>query len=303
MTDLFKLSIGESLFKALNCAFLAILAIISLYPFWYVFVRSVTHPDVLLVQYLWPKDFFYANYYTILATPRFWRAMLISVLRVAVAVPTMLLVTSATAYVLSRRQLLFRKTIIWFFFITMFFSGGLIPHFLTVKTVGLYNTFSVYVIPFMFNVWTMIIMKTSIQSLPHGLVEAALMDGASHMRIYCRIILPLSKAMLAVLGLFSAVGWWNDWFYGAFYVSDSKLMPLQTLLQTDILDRNRGWIQVTDIYSLAEKDTDLLKDLEAMTPDSLYYGFIMVALLPIIILYPFLQKYFSKGVLIGSLKE
>ena len=184
-------------------------------------------------------------------------------------------VTGAAAFVLSRKEMMFRRIIISYFFFTMFFSGGLIPHYMTVTTVGLLNTFWVFVIPFLFQVWPMIVMKTSIQSLPAGLVDAALIDGASYTRIFLRIILPLSKVILAVLGLFSAVGWWNDWFYGAFYVTSPKLRPLQAFLG----------------------------EVKRLTPHSLQLAYIVCATVPILLVYPFLQKYFVKGVLIGSIKE
>ena len=242
----FKLSGGELAFKICNYSFLAILAVITFYPFYFILLTSFEHPDSMMITYFWPKRFFYANYYLVLGTPGIWWSFLISVLRLATAVPAMLLVTSAAAFVLSRKEMLFRTPIIIYFFITMFYGGGLIPFYLTVKAVGLYNSFLVYVIPTIFSVWTMIIMKTMIQSLPQGLVDATLMDGASYTRIYLQVILPLSKAMLAVLGMFAAVGTWNDWFTGLFYIENAKLRPLQTFLMTEILVRNRHYLTIKD---------------------------------------------------------
>lgn len=305
----YRLSVGQSIFKVFNVTFLAVLGLITLYPFYFMLIGSLAHPDTILTAYLWPKKFFYANYYFVISTPGILQAYMISVLRLATAVPGMLLVTSAAAFVLSRREMMFRTPIIIYFFITMFFSGGLIPYYLTIRTVGLYDTFWVYVIPSLFHVWSMIVMKTSIQTLPNGLVDAALIDGATFGRIFLRIILPLSKAMLAVLGLFAAVGAWNDWFTGLFYVQNTKLRPLQSFLLTlDI--RRRVYLHSPYTYLLLYKDSPLYDELETLLfsnsdilGESLQRTYVMVSLIPIVALYPFLQKHFVKGVLIGSVKE
>lgn len=305
---------SEIIFKIFNCTFLAALALTTFYPFYFILISSLSHPDTMLVSYIWPKQFFFANYYLVLATRELWWAFLISVGRLATAVPAMLLVTSAAAFALSRREMLLRTPIIFYFFITMFFSGGLIPYYITVKAVGLFDSFLVYVIPTLFSVWSMIVMKTSIQTLPSGLVDAALIDGASYIRIHFQVILPLSKAMLAVLGLFAAVGAWNDWFTGLFYVQNPRLRPLQTFLQTEALIRSRDWIRYRDMRPYLDEDSQLYQDVQSLFKsdaknlsikaiNSMARAYIMVGLVPIVMLYPFLQKYFVKGVLIGSMKE
>ena len=309
----FKLSIGEAGFKVCNYTFLAILGLLTLYPFYYILITSFEHPETYTRVFFWPTRFFYANYYILLSTPGLWWSFLISVLRLATAVPAMLLVTSATAFVLTRKEMLFRTPIILYFFFTMFYGGGLIPYYLTVKAVGLYDSFLVYVIPVIFSVWTMIIMKTMIQSLPQGLVDAALMDGASYTRIYLQVILPLSKAMLAVLGMFAAVGAWNDWFTGLFYIETEKLRPLQTFLMTEVLVRARRWVTTTSIsvlLSRLDEESHLYQDIYHMGDygdnvyvDSLQRAAVIIALVPIVLIYPFLQRFFVKGVLIGSIKE
>lgn len=302
-----RLSIGEVLFKTINCTFLAILALVSLYPFYFVLINSFAHPDAVLRTYFWPKQFFYATYYMVLGNQDLWRAYMISALRLATAVPSMLFVTCAAAFVLSRKEMLLRTPIIFYFFFTMFFSGGLIPYFMTIKAVGLFNTFLVYVIPTLFSVWTMIVMKTSIQSLPIGLVDAALIDGASYGRIYVRIILPLSKAMLAVLGLFSAVGHWNDWFIGMFYIQNPKLVPLQTYLRGLLIGAYSVGVPQKNYH--LDEDSRLFEDIMRLRQGwdvsknySFQHTYTVIALVPILALYPFLQKYFVKGVLIGSMK-
>ena len=302
----YRLTVGERIFTITNYSFLFLLALLTFYPFWWIIVTSFSDPALLKTVYFWPQDLWAVNYWFVFTTKGILRAYLISILRVGIAVPAMLAVTGAAAFVLSRKEMMFRKIIISYFFFTMFFSGGLIPHYMTVKTVGLLNTFWVFVIPFLFQVWTMIVMKTSIQSLPDGLVDAALIDGASYMRIFLQIILPLSKAMLAALGLFSAVGWWNDWFYGALYVNSPKLRPLQTFLQLEVLQRSIGMLAMDKFAHSGipdQLDSTFLAEVRRLTPHSLQLAYIVCATVPILLVYPFLQKYFVKGVLIGSIKE
>lgn len=307
MRTYYKLSVGQIIFKIFNYAFLTVFGALTFYPFYFILIGSITEPRTIYSTYFWPTGFFYANYYQVFRVPELWQSYLISILRVATAVPSMLIVTSAAAFALSRKEMLLRTPIIFFFFLTMFFNGGLIPYYMTIKTVGLINRFLVYVIPVLFSVWTMIVMKTSIQSLPVGLVDAAIMDGASYARIHFKIILPLSKAMLAVLGLFMAVGTWNDWFVGAFFIRDSRLKPLQTFLQAFAVTRSRYYVKSAanpddlDIDSALYRQLQLMRGLPAQR--SRQYAYIMIGLVPIVLLYPFLQKYFVKGVLIGSIKE
>ena len=298
-----KRSIGERLFGYGNYVFFAVFSIVALYPFWYMLITSFSDPVELRTAYFWPASFYYANYWLVFKSEGIGNAYLISVLRVLVAVPLMLLVTGAAAFAITRRELYGRKGIILYFFLSLFFSGGLIPHYMVLRTLGLLNNFWIYVIPTLFQVWTMIVMKTSFQSLPQGLVEAALMDGAGYLHIFLRIILPLSLPMLATLGLFSAVSHWNEWFIGMFYVTNSKLKPLQTflreLLSTDMQTFLTGLI--------AERgdgvDDRMIGFLEKLTPRSLEAAYIMASTIPILLVYPFLQRYFVKGVLIGSIKE
>ena len=306
----YRLSGSQKAFKVVNYSFLFVLACVTLYPFYFIVIRSVSHPLEMFTAYFWPKRFFTFNYWFILATSGIGRAYLNSILRLLVGVPSMLLVTSAAAFVLSRKEMVFRKVIILYFFITMFFSGGLIPMYMTIRAVGLFNRFLVMVIPVLFSVWTMIVMKTMIQQLPEGLVEAALMDGAGFLRIYLTIILPLSKAMLATLGLFFAVGQWNEWFTGAFYIKDRALRPLSTFLQIEVLKQGgNGWYtkvgQMRADHPEWDQDQDLLMKLELLlfSSNSLDMASFVLGVFPIVVLYPFLQRFFIKGVLIGSIKE
>ncbi len=276
-----------------------------LYPFWFIIQASFADPTYRIALF-WPREFFYYNYWLVFTSKGLGRAYLITVLRVLVAVPLMLMVTGSAAFALTRRELKGRRLIITYYFITMFVSGGLIPFYMLLKTVGLLNTFWVFVFPVIFSVWTMIVMKTSFQSLPEGLVEAGLIDGASYGRIFFRIILPLSLPMVTTLGLFQAVWHWNDWFVGAFYVKNPKLRPLQTYMRYAILVySNIAEHLGHDAASEPERFTEdprIVMQLFKITPGSVKLAFVVLTTLPIIIVYPFVQRFFIKGVLIGSIK-
>ena len=289
----------ERLFTFANYLLLGLFALATVYPFWYVIQVSFTDP---LYEYrfslIWPRGFYYANYAKVFGSSGIGHAYLISVLRVVVGVPIMIMVTGAAAFALIQKNLVFRKTIIFYYFITLFVSGGLIPQFMVYRALGLLDTFWVYVFPLMFSVWTMIVMKTSFQTLPSSLTESALIDGASYALIFFRIIFPLSLPMVATLALFNAVMHWNDWFMGAFFVQNAKLQPLQTFLRTYVL--GSSW-HAPGVYRGANEE--ILEQLKRLTPVSLTYSFIVVATVPILLVYPFIQRFFIKGVLIGSIKE
>ena len=300
-------SSAEQAFRIANYLFLALLGVATLYPFWFIIQASFTDP-IFKLSLLWPKGFYYANYWIVFTTEGIGLAYFMTILRVVVAVPLMIAVTGATAFALTRQELKGRKLIISYYFITMFVSGGLIPYYMLLKTIGLIDTFWVFVFPMIFSVWTMIVMKTSFQNLPEGLVEAGLIDGASYGRIFFRIIFPLSIPMITTLGLFQAVWHWNDWFMGTFYVKDPKLRPLQTFLRFAILSRggsNIAYIASHEAGAAAEEMTDprLMLQLMRVTPEAMKQAYIVVTTVPIILVYPFVQRFFIKGVLIGSVKE
>lgn len=304
----FRKPIGERIFSIGNHVFLAILGALTLYPFWYLLIISFSDPvtgtDALFV----PHDFYYANYWLVLTAPGLGRAYLITILRVCLAVPLHLLVTGGAAFALTRKELIGRKAIILYFFITMFLSGGLIPLFMVLQTLRLINTFWVLVVPTLFGVWAMIVMKTSFQTLPEGLVEAAIIDGASYARVFFSIILPLSLPLMMTLGLFAAVAHWNDWFSGAFFVTNPDLHPLQTFLQLRVLKGGSMLAQwaaagTLDQHMALHPDEEIRDKLMKLTPKSMQSAYIVVATVPILLVYPWVQRYFVKGVLIGSIKE
>ena len=308
MLQSYRLSTGERVSRVVIYVFLGLLGCVTIYPFWFVIQASLTDP-VFKMSILWPKGFYYANYWLVFNTEGIGRAYFVTIMRVIVAVPLMLTVTGCAAFALTRKELRGRKVIIFYYFITMFVSGGLIPFYMLLKTVGLLDTFWVFVFPVVFSVWTMIIMKTSFQGLPEGLVEAGLIDGASYGRIFFRIILPLSVPMIATLGLFSAVGHWNDWFVGTFFIKNQKLRPLQTFLRDAVIVQSGGSNRAYILGSQASGDPDqftqdprIVAQLKKITHESMKQAYIVVSTVPILLVYPFLQRFFIKGVLIGSIK-
>ena len=182
---------------------------------------------------------------------------------------------------------------------TMYFSGGLIPTFLLIRNLGMFNSFWVYIIPSLIGVWNMIIFRTFFQGLPQGLEESAKIDGCGNWGTLFRIVLPLSGPVIATLSLFTAVGHWNEWFIASIYISKEELLPIQTILK-QILASNIVSEQTANLDAAAQAH---MAQAKTVTSKSLSMATMMVATIPIVLVYPFVQKYFVKGVLVGSLKE
>ena len=202
-----------------------------------------------------------------------------------------LIMTSVAAYFLSRKNVMFRDSIMMLITFTMFFSGGMIPFYLTLRDLKLTNNLMGLIIPFMINTYNMIILRTSFQSIPDSLVEAAQIDGAGHITILWRVIVPLSKSILAVMVLYYGVGIWNSWFWASTIIRTRELYPLQVILREILMQNDVG--SMTTGVSVADQES---------IGQSIKYATIMVATVPILCIYPFLQKYFTKGVMIGAVK-
>lgn len=291
-------------FRVVNVIFMCMLSFLFVYPFWYVLILSFNEGMDASKGglYWWPRKFTLVNYYVVLSDGTILRAFAVTVARTVIGTFGSILVTSMVAFGLSRRELPARKALTTVFFLTMLFSGGLIPFYLQLKNLHLLNSFLVFVIPGLFSVWNMIVMKTSfMNNIAESIVESARIDGAGYARIFFSMVLPLSMPMIAALSLFTAVGHWNDWFSGAFFVSDINLQPLQTYLQ-----RVMSSVEATNLVT-ARQMTSLeevaLLNPAAITTRSIRMATIMVATAPILCVYPFLQRFFVKGVMIGSIKE
>jgi len=280
---------------------LALLAFSTLYPFWNAIVISfnVGADTAKGGVTFWPRAFTWENYNIVFSDDRLLNGFVVTIARTIIGTLTALFMTALLAYGMSKSELIGRKYIMIFFIITMYFGGGLIPTFLLIRSLGMIDTFLVYIIPGMISVWNMIIFRTFFRGLPAGLEESAKIDGCGNWGTFFRIVLPLSGPVLATLGLFTAVAHWNDWFVATIYISNEKLVPVQTMLR-QIINAST----VTDFLSSADSGAIArIEKMQKVTSKSISMATMMVATLPIITLYPFLQRYFVKGVLIGSLKE
>jgi len=296
-----RMSAGEKIFQACNTVFLILFSLTMLYPFVLMLAMSLNEGMDTAKGgiYLLPRAFTLFNYEVVLNNPFIKSAYLVTVGRTVIGTALSILVTALFAYGLSYRNVPFRRLITVYAIIPMLFNGGLVPFYLQLKSLHLLNTFWVFVIPYMFNIWNMFVMYRFFRSTPEELREAAEIDGANPLQILFRIIFPVSLPMLAALSLFTAVGHWNDWFAGAFFVTDNQLVPVQTYLQKmlsiDRLEMIPGGAGAKDMYPESKWSDVTLIAVKMAT--------VMVGTLPILFVYPFLQKYFVKGIMIGSLKE
>ncbi|MCL1787051.1 MAG: carbohydrate ABC transporter permease [Defluviitaleaceae bacterium] len=288
---------GQRIFNVFNILFLALLGFLTFYPFWYVLVASfnVGSDFVRGGVYFWPRAFTLENYQRAFRDPRIFDSLQISVLRTAIGVVVGLFFTSLIAYACTVKTLPGRTGFIFLFYFTTIFGGGMIPYFILLRNLGLNRSFWLYVIPGVFSFMNFLLMRVYFDTLPEELRESAKMDGAGHVRILFQIYWPLSAPIIATLALFIGVGHWNDWFTGAFFQSRTELFPAATLLQRLLSEASPA--------AMREEGQEVIQDLmRTFTPMSLQMAFVMILTMPIVALYPFLQKYFVKGVMIGAIK-
>ncbi|MDR6550068.1 carbohydrate ABC transporter permease [Paenibacillus qinlingensis] len=268
--------------------------VITLYPFVYVFSMSISAPQHVVSGSVWlfPKGFSIESYKRVFENEDIWVAYYNTIFYTVVGTMLNLIFTILAAYPLSRRTFFARNWIMVIIVITMFFGGGLIPSFLLIKELGLYNTRWAILLPGLTSAFYIIITRSFLQSIPESLTESARIDGANDIRILLQIILPLSKPILAVLTLFYAVGHWNSYVPAMIYLSNVNLQPMSLYLMKVLVQNNN---------SMLEGMSDQLD--RALFAIQLKYAIIIVSIVPILIVYPFLQRYFVKGVMIGSLKE
>ncbi|MEK3669849.1 carbohydrate ABC transporter permease [Paenibacillus sp. FSL R10-2771] len=296
-----RLSKSEKIGQIIIVVMLVLLCVSVIYPFLYMMAISLNEGSDAAKGgvYLFPRSFTLINYEIVLGNEVIRHSYLITIARTVIGTITGLIVTLLVAFGLSYKGLPMRRIIMTYILITMLFSGGLVPFYIQLNNLGLVNTFWVYILPGMFSVWNMFVMLKFIQGIPEALIESAELDGAGPLRTLLQIIIPLSKPMLAALGLFTAVGHWNDWFSGAFYVTDQSLIPVQTFLQQLLSASDLSAIFGSNTNQEAIARNSMMQSTTLM---SIKMTVVMVSALPILCVYPFLQKYFVKGVLIGSVK-
>lgn len=287
-------------FTIFNYIFLGLLALTCVLPFIHVIAVSLSSSQAITANRisLWPVDFNINAYGLLTRDTRFIRAFGISLARVVIGTSLSMLFIILTAYPLSRESSEFRgrNWLVWFFVIPMLFSGGLIPTFLLIRDLRLLDSFWVFVIPGAVPVFSTFMLMNAFRNLPKDLYEAAIMDGANHIQVLFRIYLPITGATLATLVLFSMVGQWNSWFDGLIYINNPEKWPLQTLMRSIILQKDA-------LKSVSESLTlDEIKRL-AVNNTALEYAQIVIAMVPILLIYPLLQRHFVKGIVIGAVKE
>ncbi|MDE6620473.1 MAG: carbohydrate ABC transporter permease [Lachnospiraceae bacterium] len=276
---------------------LAIVVIVTVYPFWNVFIISINDATDSLRGglFLLPRKLSLAAYTNILTRKTFLESIKVSVARTVIGTPVAVLVTSMLAYSLSRKDLVGGKFLNMLFIFTMYFGGGLVPYYMVLKNMHLLNTFWVYIIPMMMSVYNMILVKNYIESMPEELFEAAKIDGANDLLIFFRMVLPLTKPILMTVGLFVAISQWNSWFDAYLYTSSQSLKPMQSIL-VEILNQYQTKGSVSDQMSKAAAGV-------TVTPDSIRMAATMIVTIPIIMVYPFIQKYFVQGIMLGAVKS
>jgi putative aldouronate transport system permease protein len=289
-----KRSKGEKVFNVFNIIFMIAMMIITIYPLLHVVFASVSDSNELLAHrglLLKPVGFNFSAYNMVFKNPMIVRGYINTLIIVVVGVALNILMTSLAAYVLSRKNVLWKSTLMFFVVFTMFFSGGLIPFYFTVKALHIDNSYLSLILPVAINTFNLIIMRTSFEAIPDSLEESAKLDGANHFTILFKIILPLSLPIVAVMVLYYAVFHWNAWFNAMIFINDRSLYPLQLVLR-EILIQNDTSVMAAGVGA---------GDQEAIG-ESIKYAVIVVATLPILCVYPFLQKYFVKGALVGAVK-
>lgn len=286
-------NLGSRLFDMANYAFLLLLGLLTVVPFLYMVLGSFAAPEEYAKQgiVLIPTQFSLSAYTYIFSTDTIMRSLLNTVIITIAGTFINIVFTSLMAYPLSRKELLGRRPVMLLIIFSMLFSGGMIPTFLIVKALGLTNTLWSLLLPGAISAFNLIILKNFFQQMPEGLEESAKIDGCNDMMILFRIILPLSMPAIATFSLFYAVGHWNSFFSAILYINDTTKWPIQVLLRQVVI-MSEGGIG----------DSSQVNEAVALPPQSLKMAVITVSTLPILIVYPFLQKHFAKGVLLGSVK-
>ena len=289
-------------FTVFNAAFMFLIIVVMAFPYVNVLAKSLNESkDTLLGGIaLWPRKPTMENYRALLADKQLLNAAKVTLERVLLGTLLSVLTQFLAAYGIAQKGLVGKKTLLIFFMVPMYFSGGLIPQFLLYSQMRLLNQFWVYVLPGMFSFFNMIIIRTYIQTLPESLNESARLDGANHLKIFTHVTLPLCMPILATITLWQAVGHWNDWTTTLYFVTKSRLFTLQYVLMQIITEADR--IRQTIQYALQE-GLDLSDQAATTTPEALRAAQVILTTLPIILVYPFLQKYFIKGIMIGAIKE
>jgi len=277
---------------------LLLLTFAFVYPFYYILILTMNDPVDALKGgiYFWPREFTTANYVEVFRNPKLLNSFLITLLRVAAALVFIPFLNALYGYAISHRGLVFRKFFTAFPLITMYVGGGVIPFYLVLNMLHLVDSFWVYIIPALYVPFYLLIFRQYYSEFALELREAAIIDGCNEFRMFMSVMLPLSLPVFATVALFTAVAHWNDWFVAQAYIMNPDLWPLQTILLQIVRNQDLSFANLTvvDVTNIASN---------RITPESIKLTMVIVATLPIALVYPFLQKYFIKGAMIGAVKE
>ncbi|GGJ11904.1 sugar ABC transporter permease [Alicyclobacillus cellulosilyticus] len=299
-------SFGERAFNVTNVMIMCILMFLTLYPFWYAVIGSLDSAQDLQTGpvFLWPRVFTWASYREVLNDPGLLQAVWVTASRTVIVTVVSITYTALFAYAYSRRYLKGKKWYTAIGFISMYFGGGLIPTFMLYNWLGLYDNYLVYIIPSLFGgFWNVIILNANYKSIPDSLFEAAKMDGASELRIFFQIVMPLSKPVLAALSVFTAVGVWNDYGTTLFFTQSSSLQTLQYLVLKLIQTTAASEELNSNLNPAVAEILAKVQGQGLISSQTVELAAMVLAAIPVIVMYPFAQRYFIKGVLIGSVKE
>ncbi|WP_340022913.1 carbohydrate ABC transporter permease [Paenibacillus sp. FSL K6-1096] len=282
------------MFEIVNTLLMLAVCFLTLYPMWFVLVNSLNSPEQAslgTVNWL-PAEWSLASYSVAFNDKTLMNGFYITTLRTVIGTVVHVLFTAIIAYGISKTHLIGRKLYLKISLITMLFSGGLIPSFILMTKLGLYDSFWVFIIPSMYTFFNMVIFMSFFRTIPDSLEESAKVDGASDYGVLFRIVLPNSMAVIATIALFSAVYHWNDYYQGVIYIHSQELLPLQTMLYKIIAENSMSFMQQQAMAQFGAR----------LPGNSIKFASMMVATLPILIFYPFIQRYLVKGVMIGAIK-
>ncbi len=294
-----KTSYADKIFDIINVIVMIILLVIFVWPLWFIVIASVSNPNEVWNGnvLLWPKGFTMAAYEAVIEYKNIWIGYRNTIFYTVVGTMINLVMTVCAAYPLSRKDFMPRNFFMFMFMLTMYFGGGLIPTYLIVNKLGMINTVWAMMIPGACSIYNVIITRTYfVNSIPGSLKDAAELDGANSFQYLVKVVLPLSKPIIAVITLYYAVGHWNDYFTALIYINKTGLMPLQSFLR-DLLMSNK----LTMGSSMGGLDAATV-EAKMQLSQTLKYSAIIVSTIPVLCIYPFIQKYFVKGVMIGSVK-
>ena len=291
---------GGLAFNVLNALILFAFTFICIYPFYYIVISSLSSPGAISRGvYLWPREFTTISYQRILITPGISRSAFISLARTVLGTFIAVACSTFVGYIFSYREIPFRKYVYRFFITTMYLAAGFVPVYILMSSLGLRDNFLIYILPGAVSAYFLILTKTYIETLPDSLREAAEIDGAGIVKIFLIVVVPLSKPIIACLVVFSAVGQWNAWSDTLYYVQNPRLYPLQYLLYKMLQNNMAEAMRAGNAADSASIARNIKQEL---TPAALRLTMTCITTLPILLVYPFMQRYFVKGMLLGAIK-